>query len=134
MRAMTPEERFERIERSLEFVAASQAQITASIQSHEAIIAENSRQIAEHSRQIAEHSRQIGELADLTLRIGRVVEEQGRQSDERLKTSQADFEERFKALMAVQAHTDERLNVLINVVERYSSNGRKQGPPPHPES
>jgi hypothetical protein len=40
MTAMTPEERFERIERTLEFLAASQAQLTASIQSHAAMIGE----------------------------------------------------------------------------------------------
>jgi len=42
------------------------------------------------------------ELQDLVLRLGRVVEEQSR----------------------TLSRTDERLNILISVVERYFSDGR----------
>ncbi|HYK88410.1 MAG TPA: hypothetical protein VE398_06550 [Acidobacteriota bacterium] len=96
MTFMTPEERFERIERQLEFLAAGQAQ-------HDA-------RMAEISGQLAVNSGQIGQLSDLTLRIGRIVEEQARRMD---------------ALAESQRRTDERLNTLINVVERYFSNGHK---------
>ena len=94
MTTMTPEERFERIERQLEFLAVNQAQLTASVQSH--------------NSQIAENSRQIGQLADLTMRIGRIVEEQARHMDEGF------------------TRMDERLSTLIDVVERYFSNGHEQ--------
>ena len=103
MMAMDPEERFERIERSLGFIAANQAQ-------HDARMAEIINRQAEHARQLEEHFRvieansgQIGQLGDLTLRVGRIVEEQARRMD----------------------RTDERLNTLISVVERYFSNGKK---------
>ena len=64
--------------------------------------ARNSEQIAENSRQIAQLGSSFGELQGLVLRLGRVVEEQAR----------------------AQSRTDDRLNVLIGVVERYFSNGR----------
>ena len=95
---MPPEERFERIERNLEFLAAGQAQLSASVQGHDALISQNSKQIAE--------------LTALMLRVGRIVEEQGRRMDEG-----------FARMTESQRHSDERLNALINVVERYYSNG-----------
>ena len=114
MTTMTPEERYEQIQRQLEFLAASQAQhdarmaeISQKTAENAAQIAENSRLISENAKQISDNSRQIGrnagqvsQLADFVLRLGRVVEEG------------------FK-------HTDERLNALIHVVERYFSNGRQ---------
>ena len=109
---MTPEERFERIERQLEFLASNQAH-------HDAQIAENAKQIAENTKQIGQHAEQIGQLTSLTLRIVHVVEEQGRRMDEgfaRLTESQRRTDERMSDLT-------QRLNTLINVVERYFSNG-----------
>lgn len=116
MKAMDPEDRFERIERQMEFLAASQAQHDARMAEISHTLAETSRDQAENARQIAKNSRQvsgitehIGWLADLTLRIGRIVEVQATHMD---------------ALTASQTRTDERLNVLIRVVERYFSDGR----------
>ena len=63
---------------------------------------ENLKQIA------ATHTTQIGQLADTVLSLVRVFEEQNRRT-----------EERFRA-------TDERLNALIGVVERYFSNGQQE--------
>lgn len=110
MRAMTPEERFERIERLIEFLAANQAQHAAQMAElskqngeNQRLIAENSKQITENSRLSAENARQIGQVVDLTLRIGRIVEEQAHRMDD----------------------LAERLNTLINVVERYFSNGHR---------
>lgn len=121
---MTPEEkeRFERIERILDFLAANQAQLSAFSQNQDARIAENSKQIAENSKQIAENSKQIVQVTDLTLRIGRIVEEQARRLDDLGRKT----DERIKALAESQGRTDERLNALINVVERYYSNGKKE--------
>jgi septal ring factor EnvC (AmiA/AmiB activator) len=119
MKTMNPEERFERIEHQLEFLAVS-------IQSHDAQIAENSKHIAENSKHIAENSRQIAlhskqieaqsgqvaaqseqiaKLIDLTLRIGRIAEEQAKRMDDS------------------QARTDERLNILIKMIESRFSDG-----------
>ncbi len=126
MKIMTPEERFERIERNIEFLAASQAQHDARLAENSKLIAENSRLIAEHSKQIEEHSkqiaensRQVAELAGLTLRIGRVVEEQERRTGDAF----ARFAEAQKDLAEALRHTEERFNALIDVVERYFSDG-----------
>jgi uncharacterized coiled-coil protein SlyX len=97
----------------MQFIVEQQADLAARLQSLEVIvrlqsaqIAEHSVQIAEHSTQIALHSTQIGEITsqigqiqDLLLRTVRIVDEQGRQ-------------------------TDDRINALIAVVEKYRSNGR----------
>jgi hypothetical protein len=110
---MTPEEeRFERIERTLEFLAANQAQLSASSQTQASMIAETARLIAKNSEQ-------IGQLTELTLRIGRIVEEQAH----RLDALGRETDQRIKALAESQTRTDDRLNTLINVVERYFSNG-----------
>jgi hypothetical protein len=123
MRIMSPEERFERIERIMEFLAANQAKLSASMAAREAENAEHSKQIARHSRQIARHSEQIeehaartaqhfGQIADMVLRFGRIVEEQALRMDQG-----------FARLTESQVHTNERLNTLIQVVERHLSNG-----------
>ena len=114
---MTPEDRNERIERQLEFLAASQAQhdvrmaeisknIVEITKTNAAITrtnAEIAQRTEENSRQISENTSQIGQLGQLTLTIGRIVEQQAHRMDD----------------------LTERLSALINVVERYFSNGRK---------
>jgi len=100
---MTPEEkeRYERVERQLEFLANHQAQLAADLESLKEIV-------QNHSTQIAKNSAQIGQLGEFILRIGRIVEEQARVADERMARTDEQM-----------ARTDERLNTLINVVERY---------------
>ena len=94
---MTPEERErnERIDCKLEFLA---------------------EQTARNSEQIAQLGSSFGELQGLVLRLGRVMEEQDREGAElrRVVAEQAQ----------AQSRTDDRLNVLIGVVERYFSSGR----------
>jgi len=105
MRTMTPEERFERIERQLEFMAGIQAQLCASQQRQDAEIAQNSRQISQ--------------LAQAVSTLVHVVDEQGNRMEEgfkRMEERQARTDEQMK-------RTDERLNALTAVVERYFSNG-----------
>ncbi len=85
MRAMTPEERFERIERTLEFLAASQAELAASVAKNSDSQAELTASVQRHDAQIAENSKNISQLSKLFLRTLRVIKEQGRQTDERIK-------------------------------------------------
>ncbi len=105
---MTPEERerYDRIDHQLEFLAANAAR---------------------HDAEIAEHSKQIRELADGAISLTRVVEEQGHrmeQSQSRTDEQLRELAESQRRLAESQRHTDERLSALINVVERYFSNGR----------
>lgn len=109
---MQPEERFERIERQMELLANQQADLFASIQSHD-------QQIERHQQQIERHSEQIADLGSFLLRTARLLEDQARRTDER-----------FNLLAEIQRHTDERLDrlaerldIVIGVVERYFSNG-----------
>jgi uncharacterized protein (UPF0335 family) len=120
MKAADPHERFERIEHQLEFLAVSaqshdsQLAETAKLLAECAKLnAENSSRITENSKQIAENSIKIGQLADFILRIGRLAEAQDSRMDKA-----------FARIAEAQARTDERLNALINTVERYLSNGR----------
>ena len=57
--------------------------------------------------QTQRNSEQVGQVTDLLLRTGRIVEELELRNDERSK------------------RLDERLNILIEVVERYFSNGSR---------
>lgn len=80
---------------------------------HSEQIARNSEQIAHHTEQIGQLIGQTGQLigqagqvTDLLLRTGRIVEAMAQQSDDRF------------------ARLDDRLNVLIGVVERIVSDGK----------
>ncbi len=98
MKAMTPGERFDRIERQIEFLASHQAKLSSSV--------EGLREIsARHEAEIATHTGQIEKLVDVVASLARIVEEQGRH-----------FEEQGRS-------TDQRLNALINTVERHISGG-----------
>jgi chromosome segregation ATPase len=113
---MTPEEkeRYDRIDRQLEFLAAHQAQLSSDLSELHNIVARQSQQIEKHGEQIAKHDEQIAKhgeqiatvgtqvqsLADTVLRLARIVDERDRQ-------------------------TDAKINALIGVVERYFSNGGK---------
>ncbi len=99
MRAMTPEERFERMERQMEFLASHQANLSASIESLREIS-------ARHEAEIMAHTGQIEKMADVVVSLAHIVEEQGRRMEEQGR------------------RTDERLNALINTVERHISDGR----------
>jgi hypothetical protein len=102
---MTPEEkdRYERIDRVLEFLANNQAQISARQEKFSAELDKLKEITGMHTAQIEAQGEQIGELGSYMLRLGRIIEEQA----------------------SAQARTDERLSALIAVVERYFSDGRK---------
>lgn len=104
----------EEMQKTMQFLVEQQAHFFSELQSlavivrHQSIqIAEHSVQIARHSSQIAEHTTQIAQVAsqidqlrELLGRTVRVVDEQGRQ-------------------------TDDRINALMSMIERFFSNGKK---------
>lgn len=95
---MTPEERFDRIERQIESVVGQQA--------HQA--------------------EQIQQLGDFLLRATRFVEDFARRTAEWQRRTEERFgqvDEKLGRLAEAQQRTEERLNILIGVVERYFSNG-----------
>jgi len=125
MRLMTPEERFERIERLLEFAASIQEQTKS--------------QSAEHYKLTTDNATKITQFTELTLRIGGIVEAQAGVMDslarrmdslsksmDSLAQSMNSLAQRMDQLAEAGRRTDERLNTLIIVVERYFSNGHKE--------
>ena len=98
----------EQFERRMEFIVEQQAQFAVDIQ-----------QLKETQEAEAKLWREkYGDLTDaLTTVVGMVA---------KLAESQERTDEQLSELTSKQAETDDRLNALINVVERYfSGNGRK---------
>ena len=77
---MTPEEqqRWERIDRLVEFLAANQAQLSARTGELSEESRRHSEQIAQHSALIAQHSEQIAELRGRVAEVTGQVQELGR--------------------------------------------------------
>lgn len=110
---MTPEERYERMERKIEFILDQQGQFYADLRKHDEQLeklkeqtTQNAVQIGTLTAHVAENTRQIGQLAhvvgELTLRIDSLGQS-------------------VKELTEAGKHTDDRLNIVINTVERYFS-------------
>ena len=103
---MTPEERFERMERQMEFLAQNQAELTAN----------------------------VGTLKQDLLALARIVQQHVVSTEARFQTVAERFQmvadqfqrvdETMESLAKAQRSTEERLNALITIVERYFSNGR----------
>ena len=113
---MTPEERFERIERQLEFLAAHQAEFherDRRLQEEDQRLQEEDRRLQEEGRQLQETGRQLQET------VQQHSEQIGQLTTALSKTVQV-----VDRLAEAQRRTDERLSAIINVVERYLSNGR----------
>ncbi|MEE8586460.1 MAG: hypothetical protein V3T83_16570 [Acidobacteriota bacterium] len=69
---------------------------------------------------------QLTQLTDLVFKLGTFVAAQSEEFEKRhraFEERQEAVEESHRKLEESQRRTDERLNVLINVVERYFSNG-----------
>jgi len=130
MKIMNPEERFERIERQLEFMAGIQAQLFASQQRHDEEIAQNSRQISQlaevvsrlvpSAEKIEVISGQVSRLAEVISTLVRIVSDQGN----RMEAGFRRVDERLERTDEQMRQTDERLRALITVFERHLSNGR----------
>src|SRR5437773_1637692 len=103
---MTPEERFERMERQMEFLAQNQAELTAN----------------------------VGTLKQDLLALARIVQQHVVSTEARFQTVAEQFQmvadqfqrvdESMESLAKAQRSTEERLNALITVVEHYFSNGK----------
>ena len=96
---MTPEERFERMERQMEFLAQNQAELTAN----------------------------VGTLKQDLLALARIVQQHVVSSEARFQMVADQFQrvdQSMESLAAAQRVTEERLNALIIIVERYFSNGK----------
>src|SRR6266516_4296766 len=103
---MTPEERFERMELQMEFLAQNQAELTAN----------------------------VGTLKQDLLALARIVQQHVVSTEARFQTVAERFQtvaeqfqrvdESMESLAKAQRSTEERLNALITVVEHYFSNGK----------
>lgn len=107
MITMTPEERFERIERQLDFSAEILGRLSASQDRQDAEIARNSRQIAQ--------------LAEAVSALARIAGEQG----DRIEAGFKRTEERQALTDEQMKGTDERLSALIALVDRHISIGHQ---------
>ena len=111
MKAMSPEERFERIDRRLEWMSGVLAELVASSQRHDA--------------QIAHNAQQISQLAGVVRDLAHVTAEQGNRIEagfKRLEERQQQTDEQMKRTDERLRRTDERLNALIAMDERRRSN------------
>jgi methyl-accepting chemotaxis protein len=113
MLTMTPEERFERIERQLEFSAEILGQLSASQQRQDVEISQLAGAVSTLAHAVDEMGNRM-EAGFNRMEAGfSRMEERQRQTDEQIRRT----DEQMK-------RTDERLNALIAVVERRFSNGR----------
>lgn len=95
------------VEKTIQFILEMQAK-------HEAVTQRNDEQIARNSEQIAKHDEQLGTLADL---VGRLAQAELRLVD------------RINDLRDAQAGTDDKLNALIETVDKLVR--RNGGAPAH---
>ena len=118
----------EEMERAIDFLLKSQANLEARIEQVNtnlgARIGETDRQIAETNRQVAETNRQLGAM-------GRQVGESNKQLGEYVGMQMTlvqvvtrTFEEQDK----INRRTDDRLNALIDTVNRMLSGGLSGNP------
>jgi hypothetical protein len=113
------QERIERIERQMAFIVDQQAQYQAQ---HEARSAAADERWAEADKRWASTEQSIRAL----LAIAEIHEREFeglRESTSELRESTSELRESTKELREAGKATDERLNVLINVVERHISEG-----------
>jgi hypothetical protein len=110
MSTMTPEERFERIERQLEFSAEILAQLSASQQRQDVGISQLAGAVSTLALVVDEMGNRMEAGFSRTEERQRQTDEQMRRTDEQMRRT----DEQMR-------RTDERLNALISVVERHFS-------------
>ncbi len=113
----------EELQRTMDFILAQQAQFAVNMQ-----------QLQEGQKELQAAQTRTGQLVThLTNVLREVVDEQVRMSErhaaaqahteERLAASRAHADERFAELADSQAHTEQKLNALIDIV-RAGRNGK----------
>jgi hypothetical protein len=101
----------EEMNKRMEFIVEQQAQFAADIQVMREIQAQDANLLKEQDRKLSDA------VVAVVGMIGNLVQSQTR------------TDESIKFLIEVQARTEQRLNIFINVVERYiSGNGRSESP------
>ncbi|HEX8354003.1 MAG TPA: hypothetical protein VF611_13940 [Pyrinomonadaceae bacterium] len=118
----------EELERAIDFLLKSQANLEARIEQVNANLGaridETNRQLAETNRQLAETDRQLAEtnrqLAETNKHLGEYASMQTTLVQVVTRT--------FEAQDAINKRTDERLNALIDTVEKLISRGGISNP------
>lgn len=96
------------VEKTIEFILATQARIEASVEKH-------TEMLAKHDEMLAKHDQAIATLTEL---VGRVAQAQMR-AVEQMTTG-------FKEFRALLAESDSKLNALIDTVDKLvRRNGNK---------
>jgi hypothetical protein len=114
---MTPEERLTSIENLLKALTESQVRL-------EAVQSQNAEQIAKHSEQIAKHSEQIEKHSELIAKNDEQIEKNTAGIRDLIVVSGtvlAAVQAQTKSIQELresQAMTDEKLNILIDTVDR----------------
>ena len=117
---MTPEERFERIERHVEFLAENQAGLTASVGMLKQDLVELARIVQQHVVSSETRFQMVGDhVVSTETRFQMVADRFQMVADHFERVDGA-----MDSLAKAQRTTEERLNALIMVVERYFSNGK----------
>lgn len=106
--------REEEINRRIEFIIEQQAQFAADIQSLREVQAADSAFMRESYHTLT------GAVTTLVNLVGKLAEAQER-TELKLAEYAARTDAKLAELAEAQARTDERLNIFINVVERYIS-------------
>ena len=117
---MSPEERFERIERKLDLVVGIQAQMVVAQQKQDAGLAKIAKVAAMNSKDIARLSKAVGDVV-------RITDEQGDRMERyftRLDKRQNFLEERLRRTDERLRRSDKRFDAVISLLKRKSSNGR----------
>ena len=114
----------EEINRKIEFIINHQAQFAADLQSLREVQAADSAFMRESYHTLT------GAVTTIVNLVGKVAEAQERTEKRvaELAEAQAYTDAKLAELAEAQSRTDERLNIFINIVERYiSRNGGKDG-------
>ena len=104
----------EDINRKLEFIIEQQAQFVADIQSLREVQAADSAFMRESYRSLT------GAVTTIVDLVGKLAQAQER-TDAKLAELASRTDANIAELAETQARTDERLNIFINIVERYIS-------------
>ena len=115
----------EEMNRKMEFIVEQQAKFAAEIEVTREVQAQDAKLLKELYRKLSDA------VVAVVGMVGSLTEAQMRADDRinLLAEAQTRTDEGIRLLTEAQARTDERLNVFINVVERYiSGNGGSESP------